>query len=111
MTDAYHVTHLGRSAFNLQRYTPPTHREPTRELGGSVDLSGILMDAQFLASLRCPIDPQREALLTQVRDQLVCSECTVRFPVKNGLPILIADQAELPVGCDAITQLPCLRRK
>lgn len=69
------------------------------------------MDATFLASLRCPIDPQREATLSQDRDQLVCSECPVRFPVKNGLPILIADQAELPEGCPAVPQLPCQRRK
>ena len=69
------------------------------------------MDAQFLASLRCPIDPHREATLSQYRDQLVCSECSARFPVKNGLPVLIADHAELPAGCDAVSQLPCLRRK
>src|SRR5258706_6395663 len=57
------------------------------------------MDNAFLELLRCPIDPARQATLSRERDQLVCSRCSVRYPVKNGLPILIADEAELPSDC------------
>jgi uncharacterized protein YbaR (Trm112 family) len=67
------------------------------------------MDAQFLAALRCPIDPSRTATLHRDRDQLVCDRCAVRYPVKQGLPVLIPDEGELSPGCSSRQQLPCLR--
>src|SRR5258708_6017162 len=69
------------------------------------------MDNAFLELLRCPIDPAREATLSRERDQLVCSRCSVRYPVKNGLPILIADEAELPPYCRTRQALPCQPRR
>src|SRR5262249_37714843 len=47
------------------------------------------MDDAFLAQLRCPLDPLREATLSRDEQQLVCSRCAVRFPVKQGLPVLV----------------------
>lgn len=67
------------------------------------------MDDTFLAQLRCPLDPQREATLSRVEQHLVCSRCTVRFPIKQGLPILVPDEAELPIGMRELSQLPCRR--
>ena len=67
------------------------------------------MDDALLEMLRCPIDPRREATLTRDQQSLVCSGCQVRFPIKNGLPILIADEANLPDGVNAIERLPCIR--
>jgi uncharacterized protein len=69
------------------------------------------MDDSFLASLRCPIDPDRQSGLTRDRDQLVCSQCAVRFPIKNGIPVLIADEADLPPSCPNRSQLPCQPRR
>ena len=63
-----------------------------------------------LDSLRCPIDPTRQSLLQRDRDQLVCEGCGVRYPVKNGIPVLIADEATLPAGCNSVATLPCQRR-
>jgi hypothetical protein len=68
------------------------------------------MDAQFLELLRCPIDPTRTATLHRERDQLVCDRCAVRYPVKQGLPVLIPDEGELPCDCPTRQQLPCLRK-
>ena len=65
------------------------------------------MDDAFLADLRCPIDPQREATLTRDQQTLVCSGCQCRFPIKHGLPVLIPDEAELPAGIALPEQLPC----
>lgn len=59
---------------------------------------------------RCPIDPARDSLLTRDRDKLRCDRCGVCFPVKNGLPILLSDEAELPAGLSARRELPCQRR-
>jgi uncharacterized protein YbaR (Trm112 family) len=63
-----------------------------------------------LDAFRCPIDPRRESPLTRDRDQIVCDGCGVRYPVKNGIPVLIADEATLPAGCTSVASLPCQRR-
>ena len=68
------------------------------------------MDDVFLSQLRCPIDPEREATLTRVEQQLVCSGCTAYFPIKQGLPVLVPDEVELPNGMHEVSQLPCQRR-
>ena len=68
------------------------------------------MDDAFLTQLRCPLDPTREATLSREEQQLVCSECAVHFPIKQGLPVLIPDEGELPAGMREISQLPCQRR-
>ena len=69
------------------------------------------MDEAFLAQLRCPIDPERQATLSRDEQQLVCSGCGVRFPIKQGLPVLVPDEGELPEGMREVSQLPCQRRE
>ena len=68
------------------------------------------MDAELLELLRCPLDPDRSARLTPEREAVVCINCRVTFPVKQGLPVLIAAEAELPAGTTELSQLPCQRR-
>ena len=67
------------------------------------------MDDAFLAQLRCPIDPAREATLSRDGQELVCSRCSVRFSIRQGLPVLISSEAELPEGTREVSQLPCQR--
>jgi uncharacterized protein len=67
------------------------------------------MDDTFLACLRCPLDPKREATLTRESQTLVCSGCQAAFPIRNGLPILIPDEADLPAGIDSADKLPCVK--
>jgi uncharacterized protein YbaR (Trm112 family) len=67
------------------------------------------MDDAFLTCLRCPLDPRREATLSREQQSLVCSGCRAVFPIKNGLPILTPDEAELPGGIDSHDRLPCVR--
>lgn len=69
------------------------------------------MDDAFLACLRCPLDPTREATLRREDQSLTCSECGVRYPIKQGLPILVPDEGELPDGVTEVSQLACQRRK
>jgi uncharacterized protein YbaR (Trm112 family) len=69
------------------------------------------MDPTFLAQLRCPIDPERKAGLARDEQQLVCEGCSARFPIKQGLPVLIPDEADLPEGMREMSQLPCQRRE
>ena len=56
--------------------------------------------------LRCPLNPSRTQL--ELADgKLVCARCALRFPIKDGFPILVAEEAELPAGCESLADLPC----
>jgi uncharacterized protein YbaR (Trm112 family) len=68
--------------------------------------SDPLISPDLLEILRCPMDPSR----TRVRlegDHLVCERCSVVYRIKDGFPVLIIEEAELPPGCQSISQLPC----
>jgi len=67
------------------------------------------MDDDFLSILRCPLDPRREAKLSRDEQQLVCARCAVRFPIKQGVPVLVPDEGDLPAGMRELSQLPCRR--
>jgi uncharacterized protein YbaR (Trm112 family) len=64
--------------------------------------------ADFLDMLRCPLSPTGTRLLL-VNDHLECERCALRFAIKDGLPILVVEEAQLPPGCESISQLPCQR--
>ncbi len=68
------------------------------------------MDDAFLSQLRCPLDPEREATLARDEQHLCCSSCAAKFPIKQGLPVLVPDEVELPTGLREVSQLPCQRR-
>ena len=68
------------------------------------------MDPAFLDQLRCPIDPKREAMLVSEDGHLRCFRCSVQFPVRQGLPILITEEATLPEGKRELSQLSCRKK-
>ncbi len=69
-----------------------------------------MLGPEVLAILRCPIDPGRHATLIDEETHLVCSNCRVRFRIRDGIPNLLADEAELPDGCARRNQLPCQQK-
>ncbi len=69
------------------------------------------MHDDLFRTLRCPIDPSRTTTLHQDKDQVICDGCAVRYPVKQGLPILIIAEAELPEKYPEMKKLPCLRNR
>ena len=69
-----------------------------------------MLTPDALAWLRCPIDPNRAAGLRHEETHLACERCHVRFRVRDGIPDLIADEAELPDGCPSIKHLPCRQK-
>ena len=69
-----------------------------------------MISQELLAILRCPMDPVRRTHLRLEGDHLVCEQCRLRFPIKDGLPDLIVEEAELPPGCASLSQLPCQRK-
>jgi uncharacterized protein YbaR (Trm112 family) len=64
-----------------------------------------LIDRRFLDYLRCPLD--RSARLEAHDDALVCSRCKLAFPVQDGIPCLLPEEAALPPGCARLEDLPC----
>src|SRR4051812_45477502 len=67
-----------------------------------------MLSPDFLDILRCPLSPSKTRLV-QEDGGLVCERCALRFRIKDGFPILVAEEADLPPGCDSLAQLPCQR--
>jgi uncharacterized protein YbaR (Trm112 family) len=67
-----------------------------------------MISQELLDILRCPYDPGH-ARLEAAPDGLVCQRCRLKFPVKEGIPCMLVDEAELPPGCDSLSALPCQR--
>ena len=65
-----------------------------------------MISPDLLAILRCPMNPSRTRLLLD-GDRLVCERCVLRFPIKDGFPVLVVEEAELPPGCESLKDLPC----
>ncbi|HXG12704.1 MAG TPA: Trm112 family protein [Gemmataceae bacterium] len=69
-----------------------------------------MISQDLLEILRCPMDPSHTRLSLE-GDRLVCQRCALRFKIKDGFPVLIVEEAELPPGCASLDQLPCQRDK
>ena len=65
-----------------------------------------MISEELLAILRCPMDPSRTHL-AQEANHLVCQRCRLQFRIKDGIPVLVVEEAELPAGCSSLDQLPC----
>ena len=69
-----------------------------------------MISQQLLDILRCPLRPG-DTRLDLADNALVCQRCRLAFPVRDGFPTLLAEEAQLPPGCDSLHQLPCQRDK
>ena len=55
----------------------------------------MTLTAELVAILACP-SPDHAPLLLDTSsgsEELVCSFCASRFPVRDGIPVLLADEA------------------
>lgn len=68
-----------------------------------------MISPELLAILRCPLDPSHTRLALE-KEHLVCERCRLQFKIKDGFPVLVVEEAELPPGCDSLEQLPCQRQ-
>jgi uncharacterized protein YbaR (Trm112 family) len=66
-----------------------------------------MISPELLDLLRCPMDPQRNARLEEGPGGLVCQRCRLTFPVREGIPCMLVEEAQLPPGCDSPSALPC----
>jgi hypothetical protein len=58
---------------------------------GSIARVGV--DKELLEILACPVD---HATIREEGDRLVCTQCGRRYPVRDGIPVMLVEEAEMP---------------
>jgi uncharacterized protein len=61
-----------------------------------------LIHAQLLKILRCPLT---QSPLTLEGETLVAERGGLRYPIRNGIPVLLVEEAELPAGVTSLDEL------
>jgi uncharacterized protein YbaR (Trm112 family) len=67
-----------------------------------------MLSQDLLDILRCPLDPSHTKV-SLVDEKLVCQRCGLKFGIKDGFPVMVVEEAELPPGCTGLQDLPCQR--
>ena len=57
------------------------------------------IDPQLLDLLRCPVT---RSPLKQEGDELVGEEGGLRYPIRDGLPVMLPEEAKLPEGVESL---------
>jgi len=52
-----------------------------------------MIDKELLDILACPLCKTPVKLDA---DRLVCTKCGRRYPIRDGIPVMLVDEAELP---------------
>ena len=65
-----------------------------------------MISQDLLDILRCPMDPSHTRLSLE-DNALFCQRCRLKFAIKDGFPNMIVEEAELPAGCENLSDLPC----
>ncbi len=68
-----------------------------------------MISPDLLDILCCPLAPG-PTRLEEAGDHLVCPRCGLKFAVREGIPNMVAEEAELPEGCASLADLPCKRQ-
>lgn len=60
------------------------------------------IDAEMLDIIRCPLTRSR---LRQEGDHLVAEVGGLRYPIREGFPVLLVEEAALPEGTSSLDEL------
>lgn len=66
-----------------------------------------MIKAEILQELVCPAG---KFPLKAEGEYLVCTNCGAKFPVKEGIPVLLLDDAVLPEGITDYKKLNCFKK-
>ncbi len=56
----------------------------------------MTLDPELVAILACPACDDRPPLRLSGADMLICDECRRTYLVRDGIPVLLPDEAVLP---------------
>ncbi len=65
-----------------------------------------MINEELLALLVCPMG---KAPLRREGDLLICTRCGPRFEIKDEIPNMLVEHAQLPTGCFSLADLECVR--
>ena len=57
----------------------------------------MTLDPELLEILVCPNDRGEIEVLEQ-EQVIVCKQCGYRYPIRDGIPVMLIDEAEKPSG-------------
>ncbi|HSD49352.1 MAG TPA: Trm112 family protein [Actinomycetota bacterium] len=57
----------------------------------------MTLDPELLEILVCPND-RGEVEYIEAEQVIVCATCGYRYPVRDGIPVMLIDEAEKPTG-------------
>lgn len=60
-----------------------------------------IIDADLLEILRCPVTRSR---LRQEGDWLIAETGGLAYPVRDGIPVMLAEEAKLPAGIASLDE-------
>jgi uncharacterized protein len=66
-----------------------------------------MVSEDLLALLVCPVD--QKSPLRHEDDSLVCTRCGLRFAIRDEIPNMLIEEAELPPGCASLSDLECVK--
>ena len=56
-----------------------------------------MIDPELLEILACPAcDSRPSVTLDEANSRLICTECGRRYPIRDDIPVMLVDEAELP---------------
>jgi uncharacterized protein YbaR (Trm112 family) len=65
-----------------------------------------LVNEEMLKYLVCPLG---KAPLRLEGEHLVCTRCGPRFAIRDEIPNMLIEEAELPKGCPSLSELECIK--
>ena len=77
---------LGLDQAESDDWTPSPEEPPAETSADSTDV-----DASLLEILACPDDKQP---IVKMEDKIVCTHCGKRYPIRDGIPVMLMDEAE-----------------
>lgn len=57
----------------------------------------MTLDPRLLELLVCPND-RGELTYLEEAQELVCASCGYRYPIRDGIPVMLVDEATKPAG-------------
>ena len=62
------------------------------------------LDKGLVQILACPLGKKP---LRRDGDDLVCTCCGMKYPIRDGIPVLLIGEAQFPSGISAVEELDC----